>query len=221
MIVIGIVGAPAGGKSTVAGYLEELGATWINADLVARDVLQSPEIQAKLISHFGPEITGSDGQIERTALASVVFGDDEPSRTALHYLESVIHPPTREEITERLATAERSGVKVAILDVPLLFESKWDRSCDEIWFVDAPWAHRLRRAKQRGWDESELRKRESNQLSTDEKRRLSSCVIENGSGLTDLRRIVRSHWDKLTHLGNNGAAAPSIDTHCRTIADRN
>ncbi len=65
MIVVGLVGTPAGGKSTVAAYLQELGATWINADLIAREVLEEDEVQAQVIGHFGSEITDSGGRIDR------------------------------------------------------------------------------------------------------------------------------------------------------------
>jgi dephospho-CoA kinase len=77
MIVLGIVGSPAGGKSTVAAYLQELGATWINADQIARGVLEEDEVQQQLIDHFGSDIAASDGRIDRSKLASRVFGDDD------------------------------------------------------------------------------------------------------------------------------------------------
>ncbi|MGB1925373.1 MAG: dephospho-CoA kinase, partial [Rubripirellula sp.] len=74
MIIIGIVGSPAGGKSTVAKILSELGATWINADLIARSVLEESEVQERLLDQFGDSIQGSDLKIDRTKLAAAVFG---------------------------------------------------------------------------------------------------------------------------------------------------
>ncbi|TWU42333.1 dephospho-CoA kinase [Novipirellula artificiosorum] len=211
MIVVGIVGAPAGGKSTVAKCLQELGATWINADLVARNVLEQAPVQAQLLRHFGPQIADGDGKINRSKLAQLVFGDDDESQRGLQYLESVLHPPTRIEITRRLREAESAGVQVAVLDVPLLFESKWDRSCDEVWCVKSTWAHRLQRAQQRGWDEAELRKRESKQLAMEQKCRLSQRVLTNDRGLDDLCCQVRQNWDILTHSD----AHYVTDAHCQ------
>ncbi len=95
MIVLGIVGSPAGGKSTVARHLQDLGATWLNADEIARGVLEQDDVQRELLSHFGSEIAGRDGRIDRARLASRVFGDDDSKRLALTYLESLIHPRTR------------------------------------------------------------------------------------------------------------------------------
>ncbi len=146
MFILGIVGSPAGGKSTVAKRLQELGAEWVNADLIARSVLEQPEVQDQLIEHFGDRITGSDGQIDRGKLASLVFGDDDASRGSLRYLEGVLHPRTRLLVTERLRRCAVQGVVAAILDVPLLFKSGWDQSCDEIWCVDSDPSIRMKRA---------------------------------------------------------------------------
>ncbi len=123
MIVLGIVGSPAGGKSTVARHLQDLGATWINADQIARGVLEQERRPAGAATPLWPEIAGNDGRIDRSRLASRVFGDDDTKRLALTYLESVIHPRTRRIITADLMAAKRAGTAVAVLDVPLLFES--------------------------------------------------------------------------------------------------
>ena len=197
MIVIGIVGSPAGGKSTVAAHLQGLGATWINADQIAREVLERAEVQAQLIEHFGSEITGSDGRIDRTQLAHRVFGDDDAQRAALNYLERVIHPQTRAVITQRLKRAADQGAVAAILDVPLLFETRWDRCCDEIWCVDASVDQRRRRAADRGWSDGELARRERNQLAIAEKRRLSSWVIVNDGSLQQLTETIDQRWSSL------------------------
>ncbi|MFG0261897.1 MAG: dephospho-CoA kinase [Novipirellula sp. JB048] len=208
MRIVGIVGAPAGGKSTVARYLEELGATWVNADLIAREVLNRPRVVAKLAARFGPQVVAADGKIERARLAELVFGDDDVSRAALNYLESITHPSTRREIRNRIRQSAAQGVPVLVLDVPLLFESEWDRACDEIWCIDSPWAARLKRAEQRGWDAAQLRKRESNQISIEEKRRLSHRVIDNDGTLEDLREQVRRIYDKINDCSGESPGDP-------------
>ena len=198
MIVIGIVGSPAGGKSTVARRLQDLGATWINADEIARSVLEQEEVQAELLHHFGSKIAGNDGRIDRSKLAAEVFGDDDSKRRALTYLESLIHPRTRRIISARLIEAHRQGCGVAILDVPLLFKSGWDRCCDEIWCVDADRTLRLQRAEARGWHPRELSDREANQLDINEKKRLSNLVIMNNGSLSQLHETIERRWRSLT-----------------------
>lgn len=207
MIVVGIVGAPAGGKSTVANYLQELGATWINADRIARDVLEQDDVQAALIGHFGSEIADSSGRIDRALLASRVFGDDDAKRVALTYLEGVIHPRTRLIITAKLRESEG----IVVLDVPLLFETGWDRSCDEIWCVDSDRSLRLARAQARGWDDAQLRVRESNQMDMEKKRRLSTVVIHNDSSLADLHETLDRLWSSLQRRQSQRVS----DDHCQ------
>ncbi len=207
MIVVGIVGSPAGGKSTVAERLQELGATWINADLIARSVLEHDEVRRRLIDRFGIEIVDNDGKIDRSRLAALVFGADDSKRAGLNYLESLVHPRTRQLIQNRLHDAATQKVAVTILDVPLLFESKWDLACDQVWCVDAPVERRLQWAAIRGWDAAELERREANQLSIDEKRRLSTLVLTNHESLQSLldrvdrqfEILIQSPADHTTH----------------------
>ncbi len=202
MITIGIVGSPAGGKSIVASILAELGGTWINADLIARDVLQLPEVQAELVEHFGRVITSQGGEIDRGKLADQVFGDDDTSRAALKYLESVIHPRTREIIASQLTGELKndSACGFVILDIPLLFEAKWDVWCDEIICIDAPEFVRQQRADARGWNTSELGRREKVQLPIAEKRRLSTFVVDNDGNLEQLKTCVTDWLSTLQKL---------------------
>ena len=219
VIVIGIVGSPAGGKSTVARQLEAVGATWINADLLAREVLERGEIQNRLLAHFGADIASKSGQVDRAKLAAVVFGDDDSSRRSLTYLEGLVHPETRRLIELRLDEARQSEASesttlaqpIVVLDVPLLFEVGWDRCCDQVWCVDANPALRLQRAAERGWNEGELQRRESNQLTIEEKRRLSNVVIENNGTLDKLHETVTQLWRSV----ESDAAAKTDDSHCQ------
>ncbi len=212
MFILGIVGSPAGGKSTVARRVQELGAKWINADLIARSVLEEEATQRQLIEHFGTRIVDSGGRIDRVKLASLVFGDDAASRQALNYLESVVHPRTRLLITGQLRDAAQQAVTAAILDVPLLLESGWDQSCDEIWCVDADRSIRMQRAKDRGWDESELARREANQLDINEKKRLSNFVILNDGSLDQLYQSVDRLW--ASFIERNSKTSSSESSHC-------
>ena len=220
MIVLGIVGSPAAGKSTVAEFLAELGADWINADLIARSCLEEPDIVAKLTSRFGDQIIGPHGAIDRGKVADFVFRDDSAGRENLEFLESLIHPRTRAKITERISGAAKRGLIVALLDVPLLFESGWDRSCDAIWCIDASRETRLSRSKIRGWDANELDRRSRNQIPMEAKRRLSNLVMRNDSTLDSLRENLRCQWSQLVRMKSDspGNASSFAKRHC--LSDR-
>ena len=213
MILLGIVGTPASGKSTVATYLESLGAFWINADLIARGVLNQPDVMLKVTDHFGPSIVGDDGRINRSELAALVFGNSDQSVAALDFLESIVHPVTRERITEQIKHAAGAKFPVAILDVPLLFESQWNRCCDAIWCIDASRDRRLEWAKQRGWTADELDRREGNQLSIAEKRHLSSLIVENQATLRELFELLDHNWEDLATMQRVGVSTPDPG-HC-------
>ncbi len=197
MIVIGIVGSPAGGKSTVARHLRELGATWINADRMAHRVLRSRTVASRLSTFFGAGVLDSHGGVDRAALSGLVFGDDAESRRGLDYLESVIHPLARHRVLLRLMRSSRCRLPAAVLDAPLLLEADWGILCDVVWCVDAPEELRRDWIVRRGWSIEELRKRESRQLPIAEKRRLSNHVLENNSNCQALLDQTEYLWRQL------------------------
>lgn len=203
MIVIGIIGSPAGGKSTVAGRLRELGATWINADRLAHRCLDRSQVRDKLVDRFGRKILHKDGRIDRPALGAIVFGDDAEGSSALDYLQSVIHPMARHLTLIRLSRAARCNLPAAILDAPLLLEADWGVMCDAIWCVDAPRQLREQWIKQRGWTPDELHRRENRQLPISEKRRLSTNVIHNDTDLASLLLETETLWFRLMQAAGN------------------
>lgn len=213
MIVVGIVGTPAGGKSTVASYLQEKGAAWINADAIARDALSLPDVLDQLVDRFGNDVVDAQGHVKRSEVAARVFGQDPENRAALEFLESIVHPPTRIEIARQLKAAAQKMSAVGILDVPLLFESGWDLCCDQIWCVDSPRPLRLQRAASRGWDDGELERREANQLSIEAKSRLSNLVVWNDSTLDALRKKIDVSYEKLVTIVEKPAG---VNKHCLT-----
>lgn len=194
-IVIGLVGGVASGKSSVAATLAELGAAVLDADAIARRLLDDPPIRAKLLQRFGPSIAAGgnpSGAIDRAALGRATFGHPE----ALAYLEGLIHPGVREELTRGLARHLAEGlVPAVVLDVPLLLEaSPLAERCDLLVHVESPPAERRRRVVDlRGWDGVELARREAHQLPPDEKRRRADLVLRNDGTLASLRERVR-HW---------------------------
>lgn len=197
MIIIGVVGSPAGGKSTVARRLRERGATWVNADRLAKRCLDKGEVRSRLVAEFGSTLVTAAGQIDRQQLAQLVFGDDAASVRALNYLESVIHPYARHLALRRLTRASRLGIPAGVLDAPLLLEADWGVLCDYIWCVDAPRGLRHQWISQRGWTPDELRRREQRQLPIEEKRRLSTHSLVNDGTREALLRNVDQLWDQL------------------------
>lgn len=198
-VVIGLTGGIASGKSSAAALLAELGAAVLDADAIARSVLDEPAVRAKLLQRFGASIAAAGGEvgtIDRAALARLTFGHPEE----LAYLEALVHPRVREELARRLARhLADQDVPAIVLDVPLLHEasptgapSPLDEPCDLLVHVESPPAERRRRVvEQRGWAGDELARRESHQLPVDEKRRRADFVLQNDGTLARLRERVR------------------------------
>jgi dephospho-CoA kinase len=215
--IIGIIGDIAAGKSTVARHLQSVGATWIDADAIARSTLQSDVIRPALVAALGDQIIDADGTVDRQAIAAKVFGDDETSKKKLQALESIVHPVVRQTIRNRLieiAGARDStdsqdlpgsqaapespdsqhnrlpGSRIVVLDVPLLIESGWVRVCDEVWMVIADEEVRRVRARARGWSDQELARRTSAQVSSQIKRRHSHRLLANNGDLAELHEKI-------------------------------
>ena len=129
---IGLTGPIGCGKSTVAGWLGELGAAVIDADQVARQVTPVGSAPlAAVVTAFGPGILRVDGSLDRAALGRIVFADP----AALARLESIIHPAVRPRILELLAEADRSAAPVVVIEAIKLVEGGLASLCDEVWLV--------------------------------------------------------------------------------------
>jgi dephospho-CoA kinase len=179
--VIGIVGGIGAGKSTVARIFEGLGCVISDSDASVREILTEPEIMEKLDSWWGEQVFAPNGTIDRSKVAKIVFGSDAERRK----LEGLIHPRVHELRHELIRDAREQGVSGVIVDAPLLFEAGVDHECDAVVFVDTPREIRLARVKStRGWDDSELDRRENAQLALEQKRKRSDYIVSN-SGLPD------------------------------------
>lgn len=189
--VIGIIGPPCSGKSTVAKILQSHDAVWINADTIAKEQLNDPDVIDQLVERFGPSIQQSDGTLSRPAIADLVFGDDAESTGRLEALEAIIHPRTRLAIAEQLAQATDVGAPIVVLDVPLLIESGWDSQCDEVWCLKIDPKRQADLLDARGWDLEELKRRQRRQLSWEEKERQATTVIVNDGTLAELEAKVQ------------------------------
>jgi len=155
-LVIGITGPIGCGKSTVAGWLGELGATVIDADLVARDVTPPGSAAlASVVGEFGAGMLRDDGSLDRAALGRVVFADPE----ALARLEAIVHPAVRPVILRRIEAARAGAAPAVVIEAIKLVEGGLAALCDEVWLVTCDPADQLSRLTARGTDhaDAELR----------------------------------------------------------------
>ena len=166
MRVIGIVGRMAAGKSTVARRLAERGAVVLDADALAHEVLDEPEVRGAVVARVGPDVLGADGRVRRAALARHVFGPALAQAAALSDLEAIVHPRVRARLDARLAELRAAEAadgrpRVAVLDVPLLVQAGWAAACDLVVVVECPDAVRHERLAARGIGPAERRAREA------------------------------------------------------------
>lgn len=199
MIVFGVTGGIASGKSFVARELGELGAIVLDADRHARAALDDPSVQALLVERWGNAVHRSNGEIDRRAIADRVFGDSEAATEERRFLEGLVHPVVRERLRDELDAAKASGAPAAVLDVPLLLESGWAEQCDVVLFADTPEAVRQQRAAERGWDARELARREAAQRPLGEKRAKADAVVP-GDDPAGCRDAVTAVWRQ--HVGS-------------------
>ena len=179
MLVIGIAGGVASGKSLVTQCFQHFGATVLDGDQIGHEVLQQNELIQQIVDHWGNGIL-SDGQIDRSRLSRIVFAKAPDGPSALKKLEAITHPKIGEKILHKLELARQDpNCQACVLDAPVMFKVGWDKLCDKIVFVDVPKQVRLDRARTRGWDDNELDKREANQISVDDKRKRATDIIDN------------------------------------------
>ena len=192
MLVIGLAGGVASGKSLVASCFEHFGAIVLDADRVGHEVLKEPDVMAAIESQWG-KIVLNNGEIDRSALARIVFSSTPKDSNQLEILEQITHPVIGLRIREQLAQLE-SKTPAVVLDAPVMFKAGWDRLCDKIVFVDAGLSIRQQRAGQRGWDVDELARREARQMPIDEKRSKSTDVIDNSKSKEETYDQARDLW---------------------------
>ncbi|WP_114422660.1 dephospho-CoA kinase [Nocardioides houyundeii] len=190
---VGLTGGVASGKSTVAAMLVELGAVVVDADLLAREaVAAGTEGLAEVVAQFGPEVLLPSGELDRPALASVVFAS-EPRRRAL---EAIIHPRVRDLAAEVEAGAPPDAVVVH--DIPLLVETGQAQGFDAVVVVDVPVETQLRRMVElRGMAAEEAQARIAAQATREQRRAAATYLIENTGDLEHLRARVRDVFTSL------------------------
>ena len=191
-IRIGLTGPIGCGKSTVAGWLAELGARVIDADVVARDVTPpgSPELAA-VVAEFGPGILRDDGSLDRGALGRIVFADP----AALARLEAIIHPAVWPRILAAIADAEREGPTAIVIEAIKLVQGGLATLCDEIWLVTCEPAEQLQRLASRGESSSDAEARIAAQAGLVDRLRPSATrVIDTSGSVATARSRIEAAW---------------------------
>jgi dephospho-CoA kinase len=192
MLMVGLTGGIGSGKSTVAGLLARRGAVVVDADAIAREVVEpgTPAL-AQLVEQFGASILQADGSLDRSALAAAAFVDDEHRKQ----LEAITHPAIGEEFLRRVAEAPPAAV--VIHDVPLLVESKRGFEYGAVIVVEAPLETRLDRLEERGVPRDDARRRIDLQATDEERRKVATWVVDNAGDLAALERQVAEIWTDL------------------------
>jgi dephospho-CoA kinase len=197
MKILGLLGGIASGKSTVAETFRELGAGVLDADRAGHEVLRIPAIRAAVGGRWGNEILAPDGEIDRKALAKIVFAPPPDGPRELAELERITHPEIRKRLTAQAEQLSNQGVKVAILDAPVMLKSGWNSFCTAIAFVDCPEKERRARAMARGWTAEEFERREAAQEPIEVKRPHANFVLDNSGDVSYIRSQVERCWQSL------------------------
>ena len=195
MILVGLTGGIASGKSTVAKILQRLGAAIVNADDLAREVVEpGREAWQEIVAAFGADVVQSDQSLDRQKLRALIFNQPEARKR----LESIIHPRVRALAEERIRQSAAAGYPVVIYEVPLLFEGNLQEWLRPVILVACSIETQTARLQKRDQlTPAEAEKHIAAQMSLAEKRRLADYVIENDGSLEDLERQTREILEKL------------------------
>jgi dephospho-CoA kinase len=195
MLLVGLTGNIGSGKSTVAQLLSERGATIIDADVLARRAVElGTSAHAAIAERWGTSILAADGTIDRSALRRIVFSEPQE----LEQLNAIVHPEVERMRATLVEQARARGDRVAVCDIPLLFEGKMTDRFDRILLVDAPRPVRLERlVRDRGLRETEAMDMIVAQMPAELKRARADFVIDNVGTITQLDQRVAEVWDAL------------------------
>lgn len=199
MILVGLTGGIGSGKSTVAERLVVRGAVLVDADALARRVVEpGREAFEQIVERFGPGVVASDGALDRAAIAEIVFRDKQ----ALADLNAIVHPAVGVEVMQRIA-AEAGTDHAVILDIPLLVEGKAREryALAGVLVVDTPLDIALERlVEQRGMDREDAQMRIANQATREQRMADADFVIINMGTLAELDEMVDRAWEWIERL---------------------
>jgi dephospho-CoA kinase len=190
VLTVALTGGIGSGKSLVGEYLAALGAIVVDSDQLAREVIErGSEGYDQVVSRFGDTIL-KDGEIDRSALARIVFDDPLARRD----LEAIIHP--RVKARSEAIIAHASSDAIIVNQIPLLVETNGAARFDLVITIESAEATRIARAVARGLKEYEVRKRLSSQASEADRRKIAHIVIENDGSKEELLSKVERIWEE-------------------------
>jgi len=195
MKVIGLTGGIASGKSTVATELRKQNVPVFDADEVSRNAVAKGSKGLALVAEaFGAKYLTADGEMDRAKISQLVFSDKE----ALKTLEGILHKIVWDEAEAFLAEAREQKAKLAVLDVPLLIETKWHERVDLVWLVAVSKEQQIKRAMIRsGMTEEEVKARIAAQMSLEDKKKFADVVLDNSGALEETLAQVHAELAKL------------------------
>ena len=208
MLLIGLTGNIASGKSTVARLLSERGATIIDADVLARRVVE-PGMPAfdEIVRRWGSEVVAPDGGLDRDALRRLVFSHHEQ----LEELNEIVHPEVAAYRDRLVDEARHHGDRLVVQDIPLLFEHGIVDQFDRIVLVDAPRPVRLERLmRERGLSETDAMDMITAQMPAELKRARADYIIENVGTVRELEERVSEVWHALEREANTRAPTHAV-----------
>ncbi len=198
MVVVGITGGVASGKTHVTRMLERLGAVSLDADRAGHEVLNEAQVKQAIRNRWGNSVFHPEGHVDRAAVAALVFAPPPAGPRELTFLEELTHPRIGERLrSQAKQLAEQGSVRVLVLDAAVLLKAGWDEFCDRIVFVDTPLELRLQRAAARGWSAQELQRREAAQTPVQEKRGRADLILDNSGDEPQTWQRVRQLWRTL------------------------
>jgi dephospho-CoA kinase len=195
LLTIGLTGGIGSGKSTVSQWFRTKGVSVIDADKTVHQLLISDsKLIAALIRTFGQEITGEHGEISRSKLGKLVFAEEAARRS----LESIVHPRVLEDMEQTREVIQNSGEKVCVWDVPLLFETGFEKYVDQVWVVWVPQDIQIQRVLKRdNLTIREVKSRISAQWMLESKRLRADVVIDNSGTIQRTLLQLDQAWEKI------------------------
>ncbi len=193
--VLGLTGGIGSGKSAVSAMFEELGIQVVDADIVAREVVEPDSIGLKKITeHFGNEILTSEGTLDRAKLRTIIFANESEKQ----WLNSLLHPLIRESMITQLKQATSQYV---ILVAPLLFENGLEKYCDHTLLIDVPVEVQITRTTARDNVSTELAKQIiASQMSRADKQKKATDILDNNRPLEEVKiDVLKLHKKSLPH----------------------
>ena len=176
--VIGLLGGIGAGKSFVAAQFAKLGCKVVDADRLGHELLREPRIRQAIRERFGEGVCGPDGEVDRRRLSKLVFAHSDTVKA----LEAILDPELWRRVREAVEEARRSDAAAIVLDAALILEKGLDKLCTVMVYIEAPEeVRRVRATEARGWDPSEVIRREALQFSLKAKQDCADYIVDNST----------------------------------------